>query len=710
MPIIHELSPHLADLIAAGEVVERPASVAKELIENAIDAGASRITVEIQHGGIAYLRITDNGCGMSAEDAPIAFRRHATSKLRTEEDLAAIGTLGFRGEALAAISSVSRIDLFTKQKGTLAGIHLMVEAGEIVEQSEAGCPDGTSLIVRDLFFNTPARMKFLKKDFTEANYVLAVVQHAALSHPEIAFSLTRDGALVFSTPGNGKLLSPVFSIYGREMTENMIEVPQFSQNSYTAWGYVGKPHAGRPNRSMQCFFVNGRFVRSKLMQAAVEEAYRNKIIVGKFPACALFLTLPLHMVDVNVHPTKTEVKFAQEKQVFDVIYIAVRNALEGNDNTPVLHAEKPARKPQEDNLTAQQQRIVPVASEPMRSEPNPKRDPGYLYDANGIREPIKKVSRADIDVFIEKTKQELEAEEKEVVKVPTEKPSPQEPARPFQLLDEFLAGFTRRYPSPEEVDAVKRGDKKALGLLHQDISHIETNTPCPHKLSDIPPVSEDAPVLDRAVLDELPDVSAEPKDLLPPTEIFPARKVRVIGEAFKTYLIAEDEDGLILLDKHAAHERMIFNQLRQTADIPQQALLSPVIADVSASEFAILRENLDQLHQLGFELDVFGVSSLAVRAIPAYLDPGDIPETLSEIAEKLLDNRTPVPDRLDDLIHTVSCKAAIKAGKSTSTEELQQLCERVLADPEVKSCPHGRPVTVRLTKYEIDKLFKRVNQ
>ena len=707
MPIIHELSPHLADLIAAGEVVERPASVAKELIENAIDAGATRITVEIQHGGIAYLRITDNGCGMSAEDAPIAFRRHATSKLRTEEDLAAIGTLGFRGEALAAISSVSRIDLFTKQAGTLAGVHLMVEAGEILEQSEAGCPDGTSFIVRDLFFNTPARMKFLKKDFTEANYVLAVVQHAALSHPEIAFSLTRDGSPVFSTPGNGKLLSPVFSIYGREMTENMIEVPVFSQNGYAAWGYVGKPHAGRPNRSMQRFFVNGRYVRSRLMQAAVEEAYRNKIIVGKYPACAVFLTLPFHLIDVNVHPTKTEVKFAQEKQVFDAVYIAVRNALEGNDNTPVLHAaDKAARKPREDNLTEQQQRIItPAAAEAARPAPSLGRDPGYLYEANGMREPVRRGGRAEINALIEKTKQELEEDETE--NNDPQPPKAREPARPDQLLDEFLAGFTRRYPSPEEIDAVRRGDKQALGLLHQNLTRIETDEARPHPLARDPAVAQAAPAVDRETLDALP----EPPQSDPPVcEAFPVHPVRVLGEVFQTYLIAEDEEGLILLDKHAAHERIIFNQLRQTADIPQQALLAPVIADVSASEFAVLRENLGQLEQLGFDLDAFGTSSFAVRAIPSYLDPGDVPETLSEIAEKLSNNRAPVPDRLDDLIHTVSCKAAIKAGKSTSTQELQQLCERVLADPGVKSCPHGRPVTVRLSKYEIDKLFKRVNQ
>ena len=343
MAIIHELSPHLADLIAAGEVVERPASVAKELIENAIDAGATRITVEIENGGITYLRIADNGCGMSAEDAPVAFRRHATSKLRTEADLAAIGTLGFRGEALAAISSVTRIDLFTRQTGAIAGLHLHLEAGEIQVQEEAGCPEGTTMVVRDLFYNTPARMKFLKKDFTEAGYILGVVQHAALSHPEIAFTLIRDGKQVFTTDGKGKLIAPVFAVFGKEMTASMIEVPRTERNGMTVYGYIVKPHAGRPNRSMQHFFVNGRYVKSRLMQAALEEAYRNAIITGKYPSGAVFLELPLAAVDVNVHPAKTEVKFSQEKPVFEAVYVACKNAIMANDNMP--HIEHKEKKP-----------------------------------------------------------------------------------------------------------------------------------------------------------------------------------------------------------------------------------------------------------------------------------------------------------------------------------------------------------------------------
>nr|WP_087064674.1 DNA mismatch repair endonuclease MutL [Intestinibacillus massiliensis] len=483
MAVIHELSSHLADLIAAGEVVERPASVAKELVENAIDAGAARITVEIENGGVTYLRIADDGCGIAPEDAPVAFRRHATSKLRTEEDLAAIGTLGFRGEALAAIASVSRIDLLTKQRGALAGTHLHLEAGQITEQEEAGCPEGTTLVIRDLFFNTPARMKFLKKDFTEAGYVMGVVQHAALSHPEIAFTLIRDGKQVFATAGNGNLMTPVFGVFGRELTEVMLEIEPFERGGVRVWGYITKPHSPRPNRSMQHFFVNNRYIKSKVMQAALEEAYRNKIITGKYPCCALFLSLPLHMVDVNVHPAKTEVKFAQEKQIFEAVYIACKNT-----------------------------------------------------------------------------------------------------------------------------------------------------------------------------------------------------------------------------------ERMIFNRLRQTEQLPVQQLLAPVVAELHAAQAGAVQEHIEEVRAAGFDIEPFGADSFAVRAAPSYLDSADIPGTLAEIAEKLLTSRAPVTDRLDDLIHMVACKAAIKAGSHSSMAELQSVCDRVLGDPEVTCCPHGRPVTVRLTRYELDKLFKRVNQ
>ena len=627
--IIKELSPHLANLIAAGEVVERPASVAKELIENAIDAGATRIQVEIENGGITYLRIMDNGCGMTKEDAPVAFKRHATSKISTEEDLSKIGTLGFRGEALAAIASVSRIDLFTKKRDSLVGLHLHLEAGKITENEEAGCPDGTTIIIRDLFFNTPARMKFLKKDFTEAGYIISVVEHAALSHPEISFSMIRDGKQVFATSGDNKLITPVFSVFGREITSNMVEVNKFERGNITVWGYITKPHLCRPNRSMQHFFVNGRYIKSKLMGAALEEAYKNQIITGKYPSCALFIDLPLNLVDVNVHPAKTEVKFAEEKPVFEAIYIACKNALEQNDNIPIIN-----KKPKEDNITGMQQVIEqekPKAQEEIKKEP--------------VENPIFKLNKVKLSP---------------VIKPP--------------IID-----------CDDDFDTPANEVKVCSPVV--DMAKVEYKT--------------------ETVIKAKPEIKPEIKQEIK-QEIKPSAKV--IGEAFKTYIIAEDKDGFILLDKHAAHERILFNELKKTTQIPVQQLLTPYIAEMNINEFEVLQENRETLNKLGFDISVFGEKSFAVRAVPSYIDTADITVILSEIAEKLSNYCTPTPDEFDDLIHTVACKAAIKAGKATTQMEMQKLFDKVSNDNEVNCCPHGRPVMVRLTKYEIDKLFKRVNQ
>ncbi|MGE4548980.1 MAG: DNA mismatch repair endonuclease MutL [Intestinibacillus sp.] len=667
MAVIHELSPHLADLIAAGEVVERPASVAKELVENAIDAGATRITVEMENGGVTYLRIADDGCGIAPEDAPVAFRRHATSKLRTEADLSAIGTLGFRGEALAAIASVSRIDLLTKQRGALAGTHLRLEAGQITENEDAGCPEGTTLIIRDLFFNTPARMKFLKKDFTEAGYIMGVVQHAALSHPEIAFTLIRDGKQIFSSAGDGKLMTPVFGVFGREMTEIMLEIAPFERNGLRAWGYITKPHSPRPNRGMQHFFVNNRYVKNKVIQAALEEAYRNRIITGKYPSCALFLSLPFHMVDVNVHPAKTEVKFAQEKQIFETIYIACKNTLEQDDNVPEIREKKVAVR--EDHVTAEQQRLMqPAVADTPAAQP--------------VVEPAQAV--------------------RPMISAPERKPFGGGTAAwqpPVVECDDFEDGAPVRGSVRQAGLPIAKADSALHRMPHATGKRASVQTDTPEVFS--------LPQMESETLPERPQ--PETRQDSAAAEPF-APSARVLGEAFHTYIVAEDADGLLLIDKHAAHERMIFNRLRQTEKPPTQLLLTPVIAELHAARAGAVLEHLDEVRAAGFDIEPFGAGSFAVRAAPAYLDSADIAATLDEIAEKLLTSRAPVSDRLDDLIHTVACKAAIKAGKHSSMAEMQDVCARVLSDPEITCCPHGRPVMVRLTRYELDKLFKRVNQ
>lgn len=649
MAVIHELDSHMADLIAAGEVVERPSSVCKELVENAIDAGASQITVELENGGITYLRVCDNGCGMAPEDAPIAFRRHATSKIRTREDLSAIGTLGFRGEALAAISAVARVELFTKQTGCMEGVHVSLEGGKMTANEPAGCPDGTTFIIRDLFYNTPARMKFLKKDFTEAGYILSVVEHAAESHPEINFQCIRDGKRVFHAPGNGSLQNAVFSVFGKELSKNLIEMPENTLNGIRVWGYISKPHAPRANRTYQHFFVNGRFIKSKLVQAAMEEAYRNSIITGKFPYGCVCIDLPLGLVDVNVHPAKTEVKFAEEKKVFSAVYAAVKNALAGEENIPEIEA-KP-RKPLADVLPSTQpepqEKTEVLARSAIRLTPRvpdePKRSTDTLQQASAYRSGAcaGASKRASFLPFVDVDARDERALEHVGAPKPVKEPV-KEPVRPAQPMH-------------------------ALQPAQQQAKEKET------------------------LIDDMP-------------------KAHVIGSCFDTYILAEDESGLILIDKHAAHERILFNQLRKQVDIPTQMLLQPIVVDLSGEEYAAMMDGMEQIQSIGFVMEPFGQHSVAVREAPAYIDAGDLPVTVSEMAQKLMDRRTPVPDRLDDLIHTVSCKAAIKGGWKTSMEELQSLCDRVLSDPEVTCCPHGRPVTVRLTKYELDKMFKRVNQ
>ncbi len=640
MAIIRELSSHMADLIAAGEVVERPSSVAKELIENSIDAGAKRITVEIENGGISFFRIADDGCGMSAEDAPTAFKRHATSKLREEKDLSAIGTLGFRGEALAAISSVTRIDLFTRQKGEIAGCHLKLEAGKLLDHEEAGCPEGTTIIVRDLFFNTPARMKFLKKDFTEAGYVLGVVQHAALSHPEIAFKMIRDGKQVFSADGKGKLLTPVFVVFGKDMTSDMLEVPVTERDGISVYGYITKPHAGRSNRSMQYFFVNGRYVKNRVMQAALEEAYRGSIITGKYPSGALFLEMPLENVDVNVHPAKTEVKFSEEKPVFSAVYIACKNALAASDNIPEIKA-----KPEKE------------AKEEKPEEP---------------RKPEMKISH---------TREKLPASDSET-----------EDDEDDFSGDDFIVSVP---PKTQKTYSSGRNDNtlRAPALALKENKAFDL---VPEEAGNVIPW----PKPGKAEESEEPEHLTEKK----------AKTARVIGECFKTYLVAEDEDGLVLIDKHAAHERMLFNKLKEEADIPQQELITPVIVELPAEEAAAIKSAFEDIRKAGFDIETFGENSFAVRSAPAYIDAVDVKNVIAELAEKTINSRAVAPDKLDELIHLVACKAAIKAGKATSVTELQSLCNKVLNDENLRSCPHGRPTTVRLKKYELDKLFKRVNQ
>ena len=632
MPKIIQLSPHVANLIAAGEVVERPASVVKELLENAVDAGASQVTVEIRDGGMTFLRVTDNGCGMSAEDARTAFLRHATSKLRSAEDLAAIATMGFRGEALAAIASVSRIDLLTKTPGSIAGTSISLEAGNITEESEAGCPDGTTIIVRDLFFNTPARMKFMKSDTVEGGRVSAAVQLQALAHPEVAFRFIRDGKEVLSTPGSGQLEAAVYCVYGRECGK-MVKV-ESRWEGYSLTGYISKPTDARPSRNLQTFFVNDRPVKSRILIAALEEAYRNQIMGGKFPACVLHLHLPAGAVDVNVHPAKTEVKFLNEKAVFDCVHYGVLGALNKTPDRPQVQF-KPAPAP-----------VAPVKpAAPAKQE----------------------------NFFRTMTAEEYKTFSAAVKEAP--KPSPLAAATTAAAVERSI-----QPPVKEQVILPKAAPLPKL----QEIKKPE-------------------PVVIPA-----PAVEAEPQQAV--IETMPAEiPWRYVGELYNSYIIVEQGEDAYLIDKHAAHERILFEKLKANQEaISSQSLLSPIPCRLAAEEASILLANKPLLEELGFEIEEFGENTLLLRQVPMDLDAEQAAETLEQIAADLLNGRREkVTNVRDEVLHTVACKAAIKAGWQTSEQELKVLIEQVMSREDLKHCPHGRPICITLSKKQLEKQFKR---
>ena len=646
MPKIIQLSPHIANLIAAGEVVERPASVVKELLENAVDAGSSKVTIEIRDGGMTFLRVTDNGCGMAAEDARTAFLRHATSKLRSAEDLAAIGTMGFRGEALAAIASVSRIDLMTKTAGAISGTSLHLEAGQILEEAEVGCPEGTTIIIRDLFYNTPARMKFMKSDTVEGGRVAAAVQLQALAHPEVAFQFLRDGKQVLSTPGNGGLQAAVYCVYGRDCAR-MVNVDS-RWEGYHLTGYVTKPTDARPSRNLQTFFVNNRPVKSKLLVSALEEAYRNQIMVGKFPACVLHLTLPAGAVDVNVHPAKTEVKFLSEKAVFDCVHYGVLGALNKQPDRPQIQFQK---KPEPVPAPAAP---VSASAAPARKEPffRTMTAQEYITFSAAMQEAPKPAPAAASATAV-KIRQEAESSLKEAVVVP----------KPVQSV----------VSAPLPPVTIPKKQPAAA--------------PVP-----LPPMPEPVEEVEQTVLEM-------PKEI----------PWRMVGELYNSYILVEQGDDAFLIDKHAAHERILFEKLKANQEkISAQSLLTPIPVRLSPSAAGELLENRKTLDELGFEIEEFGENTLLLRQIPMDLSPEDAADALETLASDLLSGRREHADTVrDELLHTVACKAAIKAGWKNDEAELLAVAKAVMSREDLKYCPHGRPICVTLSKKQLEKQFKR---
>ena len=682
MPQIQQLAPHVADLIAAGEVVERPASVVKELVENAIDAGSSAVVVEIQRGGMGLIRVTDNGCGIAAEELPTAFLRHATSKMRSADDLGKIGTLGFRGEALAAIAAVSRVDILTRQKGQGSGSSLHLEGGVPGKVETAGAPEGTTIMVRDLFFNTPARLKFMKKDSAETAAVAGLMQHLALSHPDVSFKFIKDGQETLHTPGDGKLESAIYAALGRDFARSLVPV-EGRGGDVSVKGFVTQPLMGRGSRSMQVFFVNGRFIKSQLLTAALEEGYRNQIMKGKFPGCVISVTLPVTLVDVNVHPAKTQVKFAREREVFDAVYHTVMDCLDAK-GSPV------------------------AAPKPVQQVANPRNDFFQTMDAKTYREqgakPAEKPAAKPVQTAPARPVQPAaparpawSSEWTSTAKVADS--APQKPAyQPLRSIEKPVGSAFGKPPA-----SVTEQEKPAVKPVFEKTAVKPAATP----VREIP-VQPEPPKQERPFVPAIPAVQ-QSLELPEQQTIEEPREApwRIVGEVLHTYIICEDADGCVwLIDKHAAHERVNFDRLKAAQEPPmRQTLLAPIAAELTKEDGALLLENSALLEQFGFACEDFGDGAVLVREVPADIDAADTVSTLEEFAENLRNGRS-LAEKRENLLHTMACKAAIKGGWVSDRKELEVLVEKVQAG-EVRFCPHGRPVAVKLTKYELEKMFKR---
>ncbi len=646
---IQVLPKNISDKIAAGEVVERPASVIKELLENAVDAGATQISVEIKNGGITYMRVTDNGIGMSKEDVALSVIRHATSKIATEEDLTKISTLGFRGEALSSIAAVSRLEIYTRAKNTETGTHMTALNGEIIDIAEAGCPEGTTVVVRELFCTVPARMKFLKKDFTEAGYIEDIVARLALSHPEISVKFIQNGKELIFTPGDNKLSSAIYAVYGKDIKNAMVEA-NFQNQDVRVFGMCGKSSASRPNRNMESFFVNGRYIKSPLLARATEEAYKNELMVGKFPTCVLNITLPPENVDINIHPTKLEAKFADEKNVYHCVYWAVKNALYASEFVPEVSEHK-AIKPQ------------------------------YVRPENAKELFIRKDAKPTVIAEMKKETAPVSAV-KPITSIPVhtakEETKKTEPAKPV--------GYTLRETGGVEPKEVKM----PVVEINAQVPEIKGKPPVQKATPTPQPVAEQTPIQQKQE---------------PPV-------YRIVGQVFATYIIVEKDGQMLMVDQHAAHERLRYEKLLkqyQTREVTSQLMLCPEVVDLSATEFACFTENAEAISNLGFQADEFGNRQIIVRGTPASAGECDAKSTILEILGMLSEGRKRIDDEMaSKMLYRIACRGAVKANAVLSHSEMKTLLDEVFSLNGINTCPHGRPITVEFTKSFIEKQFKRI--
>lgn len=703
MGVINVLDKHIAELIAAGEVVERPSSVIKELVENSIDAGAKNITVEIKNGGTTFMRVADDGCGIYRDDIKKAFLRHATSKVKTANDLDMISTLGFRGEALASISAVSRLQVITKNENEEIGSCYEIEGGDEISLEEAGCPTGTTFVIRDLFYNIPARSKFLKKDVAEGNAVSALMDKIVLSHPEVAFTFIRDGKQVLRTFGDGKLLSAIYSVFGKDFAKGLIPV-DYTLDSVTVKGYISKPINSRPNRNMQNFFINGRFVKTRTGMAALEEAYKGSIMVGKFPSAVLQLTVPYEIIDVNVHPAKIEVRFINERPVFDAIYHAVKTALQQGDERKQIHFKEntafneikkvnsfnnaQAVFAKAENTPAEKpikpiERIEPVLK---NSEPKPYNpfDELDLKDEKPKPVSIDSLKMSDssnpFDIYSKqaiKRNSELENKKAEFSKQKLEK------------AEQLILKATQQEESLPKQE-----------ITVDDLTAESTETPIETEVSkeEVKPLKENSEnkTDNNDALTELPKEQT---------------KLRFLGEAFNTYIIVEKNDNeVLIIDKHAAHERIIYEKLKaDSGSANVQYLLTPITVTLDKIDYDAAVSNLDMFAKCSFDVEDFGNGTLLVRSAPQYLAATEIADCITEMSGYIASGKKDIyTEKMDWFYHNVSCRSAIKAGNKSTVQELMDIAWTLEKNPQIKYCPHGRPICIVMTKYEIEKQFGRL--
>lgn len=684
MPEIRLLDKSVAELIAAGEVIERPSSVIKELVENSIDAGARHITVEIKHGGISYMRITDDGCGIAYEQMPTAFLRHATSKIRTGDDLTGIMTMGFRGEALASVAAVAKIEMMSRRAEDELGGRYVIEGGEEKEHESCGCPVGTTIVIKELFYNTPARLKFLKKDISEGNFIAATVDRLALSHPDISFRFIRDNKSVRMTSGDGSLLSAAKAVFGRQFADSLIPV-DFSLNGIDVSGYASSPLFCRNSRSMQTFFVNTRYIKSTTCMAALEEAYRNSMMVGKFPACILDITLSPASVDVNVHPAKTEIRFAYEKPVFDAVYFAVKNALvNAADDRRQIELEKPKKYDNADDYFKRNPEIIKREQQTLEHIPVtlPLVNNEYPVEIAVPKEPSEPVKAETIYGSAQVRSASLHSSHTDYI-AKTEKPQediplPEEP------------------PTAPAFTAVS--GKVVVAVDDDDIGSI-----CAESTDDIP-LPEAPPIKD----DGFKFINTQPVRVEKINEPIPEKiNIRVIGEFLRTYILCEVGEELIIIDKHAAHERIRFEKLKEEFITTSQLLIDKTELKLSAAEYEALHEYYEYVEQSGIELVFCDDCVVQITAMPSVISCPPT-EMVADVARRLMNAATEQKSALfDDMLHTMACKSAIKAHDKTDTIELQALAERVINDRTIRFCPHGRPVMTSLSKYKIEHFFNR---